>query len=128
MKLLRSAFVALTLLALLIPATGFGDEMLVPLEKKVVAGTTLVNYAGQTLRFSTPVALLVKCDPISPTQFRLTVSLYPGTPSPHGVSGNAVDQLQIFWTNFNTDVYSGGIPSSEPWIGTLNTEGGFVDR
>jgi len=128
MKLLRVALVALTLLALLIPTTGFGDEMLVPLEKKVTAGTTLVNYAGQTFRFSTPVALLVKCDPLSPTRFKMTVSLYPGTPPPHAVSGSTIDELQIFWTNFNTDVYTGGVPSSEPWTGTLNTEGGFVDR
>lgn len=128
MKLLRTALVALSLLALLVPSVGLGDEMPIPIEKKITAGTTTFNYAGQTFRFTTPVALLVKFDPESPTRIKMSVSLYPGTPLPNGPAAYAADVVNIHWANYGTDVYNGGVPMSEPWTGWLNTEGGFVDR
>lgn len=127
-KLLRTTLLALAVLALVVPSIGFGGEMPVPLEKKVLAGTTTINYAGQTLRFTSSVTLLVKCEPESPTRFKMTVVLYPGTPPPPGVQTFVAETIHIYWSNVGTDVYSGGVPVAEPWTGWLNTEGGFVDR
>jgi hypothetical protein len=125
MKLLRTIFVALALLAFMIPTFAGAGEMPLPLEKKITAGTSTLNYAGQTLRITTPVALLVKCDPETPTRFKMTVVIYPGTPFPKGTN---VDIVEIFWTNYSTTVYNGDVPVIEPFTGWLNTEGGFVDR
>jgi hypothetical protein len=128
MKLLRTALMALAVLALLVPTYGLGDEMALPLEKKIPAGTTTLSYLGQSLRITTPVPLLVKCDAVSSTRFRMTVSLYPGTPLPNGPTTYAAETLTIHWSNFGTDVYNGSVPTGEPWTSWLNTEGGFVDR
>lgn len=128
MKLLRTTLIALAVLALLVPSLGLGGEMPVPLEKKIVPGTTSITYAGQTFRFTTSVSILLKCDPESPTRFKMTVQLYPGTPMPNGPMTFATETLTIYWNEYGTDVYNGTIPCTEPWVGYLNTEGGFVDR
>lgn len=118
---------ALAVLALLVPSVGFGDQLPAPLEKKINAGSSTIQYMGQTIRFTTPVALLVKCDPESTVRFRMVVAIYPGTPYPGGQGTNAVEPLNIYWSNIGTDVYDGNVPTGEltTW---LNTEGGFVDR
>lgn len=128
MKLLRIALTALVLLALLVPTAGLGDELLLPLERKVQPGTTTIAYGGQTLRFTTPVALLLKIEAVSATRYRLTVSLYPGTSPPPTPTLTAESTLNIYWTNVGTDVYNGDVPVGDPWTGVLNTEGGFVER
>jgi hypothetical protein len=128
MKLLRIALMALVLVALLVPTIGLGDGMLLPLERKISAGTTTVTYGGQTLRFTTPVALLLKIDPESETRYRLTVSIYPGTPPPPSPTMTSESTLNIYWTDFDTEVYDGDVPIADPWTGCLNTEGGFVER
>ena len=118
---------SLAVLALLVPSIGLGDQLPAPLEKKINPGISSVSYMGQTIRFVTPAALLVKCDPEDTTHFRMSVSLYPGTPVPNSVGSNA-ENLNIYWTNYSTEVYNGGVPMGEPWTGSFNTEGGFVDR
>lgn len=127
-KLLRTTLIVLAVLALLLPSLGLGGEMPIPLEKKIVPGTTTIAYAGQTFRFTTSVSLLLKCDPESPTRFKMTVQLYPGTPLTNGPQTFATETINIYWSEYGTDVYSGGVPVTEPWTGWLNTEGGFVDR
>lgn len=127
-KLLRTTLLALAVLALLVPSLGLGDELAVPIEKKIVAGTTTITYAGQNIRFTTPVALLVKLEPDGTTRIKMTVQIYPGTPMPDGPTTYADETLNIYWTDYETDVYNGGVPVTEPWTGYLNTEGGFVDR
>jgi hypothetical protein len=118
---------ALALLVLLVPSVGLGDQLPLPLEKKITSGTTTISYMGQSLRFTSPVALLVRCDPETTTRFKLTVSIYPGSPQVPGSTPTS-DNLNIFWSNYETEVYNGGLPQFEPWTGWLNTEGGFVDR
>jgi len=127
MKLLRTVMAALALVALLVPTVGLGDQLPLPLEKKLTAGTSNVTYYGQTLRFTTAVPLLVKLDAEGTNRIKLRVSLYPGTPLPNGPGTYSSENLTIYWSNFSTDVYNGGLPSGEltTW---LDTEGGFVDR
>ncbi len=128
MKLLRTALLAVAVLALLVPTVGLGDQMPLPLEKKITAGTSTVVYLGQTIRFTTPVALVVKFDAENTVRFRMSVAVYPGTPLPSGPSGASQNKVTIFWTNFGTEVYDGAVPAPDPWTGSFNTEGGFVDR
>lgn len=126
MRLLRRLVLALVLLIPFLPATSMGDQLLVPLDKKVPAGTTTIEYGGQNLRFTTPAALLVKCEQQVDLKIKVTVSLYPGTS--YTTDGTAAQMMTIYWVNFGTDVYDGGVPIATPWVGTFDTEGGFVDR
>jgi hypothetical protein len=123
----RIGILALSLALVLGAASSFGQGLPLPLEKKIPAGQTTIDYAGQTLRFTTSVTLYVKLEPISLTQIRYTVRVYPGVPLPSGPVGSAENNLEIYWVNVGTDVYEGGAPSGTI-EGILNTEGGFVDR
>ncbi len=98
-----------------------------PLEKKILAGQTTIDYAGQSLRFTTTVPLFVRLEPISLTQIKFTVRVHPGYAVPAGPVGSAENSLEIYWVNVGTDVYEGGAPSGTI-EGVLDTEGGFVDR
>jgi hypothetical protein len=89
-----------------------------PLEK-TAAGTTALTYAGQTFRVNTTAAVKIRFEEPSPGLIRITMVSDDGA-SPGKVS--------LYWVDFQKYVYIGQIPLSEPWSGTLNTEGGFVDR
>lgn len=118
---------ALGLLLLLGAVSAFGDSLPMPVEKKIPAGETTIQYAGQSLRFTTTVPLFLRLEPLSQTRIQFKVKLYPGQPMPTGPAGSAENSLEIYWLNFGTDVYEGGAPS-DIIEGVLNTEGGFVDR
>jgi hypothetical protein len=120
--------IALALLCLLIPTLGFGDALPAPLEKKLPVGESTFVYADQTIRISTPTALIVRCDPLSSTQIRVRVSVYNGVPAPSG-SAAPTTTLHIYWVNNGTDVYDGSVPPPGSYVdAVLTTEGGFVDR
>jgi hypothetical protein len=120
----RLVAVASLLALLAVPFGVFADQIAAPVEKKVQVGTSVVHYAGQSLRFTTPVALIVKLSPVSATEFRLVVSEY-------GANGPSAGYLvvEIYWEDFGSDVYTGPPPpESEPWDGVLNTESGFTEK
>lgn len=119
--------VALSLALVFGAVSAFGDALPLPLEKKVVVGESTVEYAGQVLRFTTTVPLLVRLDPVSTTRIQFKVKVHPGFPVPTGPAGTAENSLTIYWVNFGTGIYEGGAPSGV-LEGVLNTEGGFVDR
>jgi hypothetical protein len=123
----RIGLIALGLVFLFGAVSAFGDSLPLPLEKKVPAGETVVEYAGQQLRFTTSVPLYLRLEPISATQIQYRVKVYPGNPIPNGPVGTAENNLEIYWVNVGTNVYDGGAPSGTI-EGVLNTEGGFVDR
>lgn len=118
---------ALGLLLLLGAVSAFGDSLPMPVEKKIPAGETVIQYAGQSIRFTTTVPLFVRLEPLSQTRIHFKVRVYPGQPMPSGPAGSAENNLEIYWLNFGTDIYEGGAPS-DIIEGILNTEGGFVDR
>lgn len=118
---------ALGLLLLVGAVSAFADSLPLPVEKKIPAGETIVQYAGQSLRFTTTVPLFVRLEPLSQTRIQFRVRVYPGLPIPSGPAGSAENSLEIHWLNFGTDIYEGGAPSGII-EGILNTEGGFVDR
>ena len=123
----RISIAVLSLVMLLGAVSAFGDSLPLPLERKVPAGETVIDYAGQTIRFNSSTPLSVKLEPISLTQISFKVKVYPGTPLPSGPVGTAENVLKIYWVNIGTDIYDGGAPM-ETIEGILNTEGGFVDR
>jgi hypothetical protein len=98
-----------------LPPVSIAQE--IPLEKSS-SGTWSVEYAGHHFRISSTVAVKVRFELISPSEVKLTFV------SETGQSG----RVSIYWVEFQKYVYAGPVPVVEPWEGTLDTEGGFVDR
>jgi hypothetical protein len=118
---------ALGLALLLCAVSAFGQGMQVPMEKKLPAGESSVEYSGQTFRFNSSVPLFVRFDSLSPVTVQYKVRVQTGYAIPSAPAGTTENTLAIYWVNVGTDLYNGGLPSG--WIeGILNTEGGFVDR
>lgn len=123
----RIGLIALGLVFLFGAVSAFGDSLPLPLEKKLPAGESTIQYAGQSFRFTSSVPLWVRLEPVSETRIQYRVKVYPGHPIPSGPVGTAENALEIYWVNVGTDIYDGGVPSGTI-EGTLDTEGGFVDR
>ena len=118
---------ALGLVVLLCAVSAFGDGIQMPLEKKILAGESSVEYAGQTFRFTTSVPLFVRFDSVGPTKVQYKVRVQVGYPLPSAPAGTAENTVAIQWVNVGEELYNGGAPSG--WVeGILDTEGGFVDR
>lgn len=127
MKVLARLLVAgVVLAALLTPLTILADQLPLPLQKKINPGVTTISYAGQDLRFTTAVPLVVRLEPLSTTRIKLTVSAY-GAPAGGGHAAAPAD-LNIYWENWDSDVYTGPPPTSDDWEGVLNTESGFTEK
>jgi len=90
-----------------------------PVEKSTRAGYTTLTYAGQNFRVNSTAAVKLRFETPGPGLIRITMISEDGL-SPGKVS--------IYWVEFQKYVYLGQIPIVEPWSGTLNTEGGFIDR
>jgi hypothetical protein len=90
----------------------------IPLEK-TTAGATTLQYGGQTFRLSATALVKIRFEMVGPSQIKLTFV---------SDDGSSPGKLSIYWVDFQKYVYIGQIPVAEPWSGTLNTEGGFVDR
>lgn len=116
-RIVRLLVLAIGLVTMFSPALVSHAQEL-PLEKSS-SGTWSVEYANQHFRINSTVAVTVRFELLSPTDIKLT--LYSAT----GQSG----KVSVYWVEFQKYIYSGPTPTSmEPWEGTLNTEGGFVDR
>jgi len=115
----------LVLVLLAMPLAVMSEQMLVPMEKKIPAGTTVVNYAGQSLRFTSPVSLVAKFQPISDVNFRLTVHVY-GEPAPNASSG---EFFELVWEDYQKEVYNGPPPPpSDPFSEIFLSESGFTEK
>lgn len=123
----RMSVLALGLVLLVCAVSASGDELLLPLETKVRAGETIVDYAGQSFRFTTSVPLFIRFDCISPSQIQYKVRVQAGYPIPTAPAGTVENSVEFYWVTSDTDIYSGGVPTGT-LEGILNTEGGFVDR
>jgi hypothetical protein len=118
----------MVLVLVLVPLIAFAQAMPRPIEKKLTAGISTIDYAGQALRFNTPVPLVVKLEPVSETKFKMQVWQYQGADAPSAGYATQVT-MDIYWTNFGTEVYNGPAPPpSAPWEGTLNSESGFTEK
>jgi len=116
----------MVLVLLVLPMGVMADQMLMPMEKKISAGTTVVNYAGQSLRFTTGIALVAKFDPVSDKNFRLTVHIYGTPPGPSAASGL---EFELVWEDFQKEVYNGPPPPpGDPFSEIFLSESGFTEK
>ena len=97
------------------PRAPVAQEM--PLEKSS-SGAWSVEYGGQHFRVSATVAVKLRFELTSPTTIKVSVV------SETGETGRAT----IYWSEFQKYIFTGQIPVGEPWTGSIDTEGGFVDR
>ena len=127
-RLLTVVLVSVAIVAVVVPYFATASQVPVPMFKKLAPGTHVVQYAGQSLRFITPVAISVRFTPLSDiTTFKLTVAIYP-TQSPPPAAASQLD-LQIHWLDWGSIVYTGSVPgTSEPFTGILWTESGFTEK
>ena len=124
----RVLAVSVVLALILMPLIASAEGDLLPIDKKVLPGTSVVDYAGQHLRFTTPVGLVVRFEPVfgASTKFKMTVWQYPGTQIP---ATAAVTEVEIVWTEWGNQIFTGPPPGeSDPYIGILNTESGFTEK
>jgi hypothetical protein len=117
MKLLSRVLLLVVGLAVLSMHAPLRAEEL-PLEK-TAAGTTTLTYAGQTFRVNATAAVKIRFEEPSSGVIRITMV---------SDDGASPGKLSLYWVDFQKYIYLGQIPLSEPWTGTLNSEGGFVDR
>ena len=130
MKHCGKALIALFLIGLLVvPATGFAQGMPLPVERAVLPGVTTIQYAGQTFVFTTSVALKVRFEASSQTQFEMSVrSLAGGHPGAGASpSSGGLEEIVIDWKDFNQVVLDGD-SSKLPWDGLFGTEGGWTEK
>jgi hypothetical protein len=127
MKIFRRLLATSAALALIVlPLIAFATGIPLPMEKKVQAGVSTVTYAGQDFRFSTPVTLVVKFEPITETTFRMRFWQYGAAEIPANAAVAAVD---VDWTTWGSDVYDGSPPSvSNPYDNVFFSESGFTEK
>lgn len=117
--LLVSVFTVLMLL----PLTATADQLPTPIEKNLRVGVTVVDYMGQSLRFTTDVPLQIRLIALDESRIKLQFR----TPGGGGGEGSAVTDLNIFWENWDNEIYSGSAP--EEWeTEILLTESGFTEK
>jgi hypothetical protein len=119
MKLLSRVLLlvaGLAVLSLHAPVTR-AEEL--PLEKTATGGTTTLTYAGQTFKVNTSAAVRIRFEMVDDTHIQITMASDDGYTS---------GKVSIYWVDFQKYIYLGTIPIDPAWQGTLNTEGGFVDR
>jgi len=116
-RLYRALLLALGLAAFLgTPPVSLADQ--IPVEKSN-SGTWSVEFDNQHFRVVSTATVKVRFEQVAPNQIRLRIYSETG----------AQGKVSVYWVEFQKYLYNGPIPSSmEPWEGTLNTEGGFVDR
>jgi len=116
--LFRALLLALGLAACLgTSEPSFAQEQEMPLEKSST-GTTSIEYGGQHFRVTATAKVKIRFEMVSTTEIKLTFVSETGQPG----------TVAIYWVEFSKHIYNGPIPTSEPWEGDLNTEGGFIDR
>jgi len=122
----RVVLVSVMLAVLLVPiATMSSDQLPAPFLKAIPAGETTIQYAGQSLKFTTDVPLKVSMNFEQPGKIRLKVKAYPPT---GGGDAPAYNSLQIMWENWNNEIYFGPPPVEEPLDELLLTESGFTEK
>ena len=125
MKTLSRLFLTgLMLSALLVPFAAISGELAAPLETGVAPGQTTLYYAGQALRFTTDVALKISLSAPEPGKIKLVVKAR-GVP---GGGSAPVSTIQIYWENWDNEIYAGPPPVGEEWSGILLTESGFTEK
>lgn len=125
MKRTIGAITLCLVMALLVfPAAPASGQLARNVDKAIYPGTTTIQYAGQTLVFSTSAYLKVSLKMLTLTQIEMTVRTLDYN-MPQELYGTS--SLTIEWVNFNETVYSDN-PPAVPWTGVLDTEAGWTEK
>lgn len=128
MKALSRVVLAMVLVALLmVPSASMSDRLPAPYQTVVPPGQTQIDYAGQILKFTTDVPLKVSFLPLEPGKIKLTFKALPQRDGGGNVPASGWDNVEIFWENWNNEIYDGP-PPEDPWQGILLTESGFTEK
>ena len=113
--------VSVVVTALLVPLAAVSDQLPVPLQKTVLPPQTTIEYAGQTLRFTTDIPLKLTLTPLGTDRIEIKIVPHPSYGGGNSPAGTTV---QIFWENWNDEIYDG----PAPWGVILLTESGFTEK
>jgi hypothetical protein len=122
MRSISRILASVVLLAIVLsPLAASGDQLPLPMEKKLAPGVNIVQYGDQSFRFSAPVRLYVKFNPVTPTTIRMEVRIY-GSPT-----GTSDDPVEIEWMNWGAEIHVGTLPVSG-LTALLLTESGMTEK
>jgi hypothetical protein len=125
MKVVTGTVLALMLVvALVSPGFLMAQQLPMPMQKIIYPGATTVEYASETLVFTTSVPLLAKFHFISANEIEVSVRTHAGGRAGTNAPGN---MLRIYWQDEDRIIYEGE-PPEEEWTGILLTEGGFTEK
>lgn len=116
---------ALMIVALVaVPVLLSAQQLAVPVDRSVFPGVTTIQYANQTLVFTTPVALRVKLAvlPSGVIQLRFKAQ----TTASAGQRSASLGQTVIFWQQAAEDLYNGAPPGT--WVDLPFGEGGWTEK
>ena len=125
MRVVTGTILALMLVvALVSPGFLMAQQLPMPMQKIIYPGVTTVEYASETLVFTTSVALVAKFQFVSTSEIEVTVRTHSSGRGGASAPGNL---LRIYWQEEDLWLYDGEPPEDE-WIGILQTEGGFTEK
>jgi hypothetical protein len=125
MRVVTGTILALMLVvALVSPGFLMAQQLPMPLQKTIYPGITTVEYASQTLVFTTSVTLLAKFQFVSANEIEVSIRTHTGGRAAANAPGS---MLRIYWQDEDLDIYDGEPPDDE-WTGILLTEGGFTEK
>jgi hypothetical protein len=124
MKVVTGTIFALMLVVALVSPGLMAQQLPMPLQKVIYPGVTTVEYASETLVFTTSVALFAKFQCVSENEIEVTVRSHSSGRAVTNAPGN---MLRIYWQEEDRLIYDGEPPEDE-WTGILQTEGGFTEK
>ena len=124
MRVVTGTIFALMLVVALVSPGLMAQQLPMPLQKIIYPGATTVEYAGETLVFTTSVALVANFHFISVNEIEVIVRTHSGGRATTNAPGN---MLRIYWQDEDRFIYDGEPPEDE-WTGILLTEGGFTEK
>jgi hypothetical protein len=106
------------------PALLSADQLAKPVDRSVFPGVTTIQYANQTLVFTTPVALRVKLSvlPNGSIQLRLKAQSTQSA----GQRSSSLGQAVVFWQEGAQDIFNGAPPGD--WVDVPFGEGGWTEK
>lgn len=116
--------VSSVLALLLVPLSTMSGELATPLKITVYPPQQTVNYAGQSLKFTTDVPLKVGLMDMGTGKILLRFQSEAGAA---GGNAPASTNVIVHWADWGNDIYD-GIAPDDPWSVYLLTESGFTEK
>jgi hypothetical protein len=127
MKLYARAISALLIVAFLTaPSLLAAQALQAPVDRSVFPGVTTIQYANQTLVFTTAVPLRVKLQVLASGIVELRFKAQQTRSTTGGNQSSAGGQTVIFWEQAGEDIFNGS--ASGDWTDIPLTEGGWTEK